>query len=68
MSAEATATQPLVELRGIRKSYGETVAVDTVDLTIAQGEFVVLRGPSGSGKTTILSILGGAPPTTPNRR
>ena len=59
MSAVEQAGEPLVELRGIRKSYGETVAVDTVDLTIDQGEFVVLLGPSGSGKTTILSMLGG---------
>ena len=59
MSAAKEVDRPLVELRGIRKSYGETVAVDTVDLTIDQGEFVVLLGPSGSGKTTILSMLGG---------
>ena len=50
---------PLVELRGIRKAYGELVAVDTVDLVIERGEFVVLLGPSGSGKTTILSMIGG---------
>lgn len=49
----------LVELRGIRKTYGTLVAVDTVDLGIARGEFVVLLGPSGSGKTTILSMIGG---------
>jgi len=39
---------------------GETTirAVDSVDLTIAPGEFVVLEGPSGSGKTTLLQLLG----------
>ena len=55
MNAEA----PLVELRELRKTYGPVVAVDTVDLEIARGEFVVLLGPSGSGKTTILSMIGG---------
>ena len=51
--------EALVELRGIRRTYGETTAVDTVDLSIERGEFVVLLGPSGSGKTTILSMIGG---------
>ncbi len=51
--------EALVELRGVRKTWGETVAVDAVDLTIERGEFVVLLGPSGSGKTTILSMIGG---------
>ncbi len=49
----------LVELSGLRKVYGETVAVQRFDLDIAGGEFVVLLGPSGSGKTTVLSMLGG---------
>lgn len=49
----------LVELRGIHKEFGDTIAVHNVDMTIKQGEFVVLLGPSGSGKTTILSIIGG---------
>ena len=49
----------LVELKSIRKTFGNVVAVDSVNLSIARGEFVVLLGPSGSGKTTILSMLGG---------
>ena len=51
--------EPLVELRGIQKAYGGSIAVDSVDLVIERGEFVVLLGPSGSGKTTILSMIGG---------
>ena len=52
-------TGPLVELRELRKTYTDTIAVDTVNLSINRGEFVVLLGPSGSGKTTILSMIGG---------
>jgi spermidine/putrescine transport system ATP-binding protein len=51
--------EPLVELVGIAKSYGSTMAVAGLDLSIAKGEFVVLLGPSGSGKTTVLSMIGG---------
>jgi putative spermidine/putrescine transport system ATP-binding protein len=48
-----------VALTGIRKTYADVVAVDTVDLTIGHGEFFTLLGPSGSGKTTTLRIIAG---------
>jgi len=56
---EDNLNNPHLELRGVRKEYAGVVAVDTVDLEVARGEFLVLLGPSGSGKTTILSMMGG---------
>jgi putative spermidine/putrescine transport system ATP-binding protein len=50
---------PDVLLRGIRKAYGDVVAVDSIDLGIARGEFFTMLGPSGSGKTTTLRIIAG---------
>jgi putative spermidine/putrescine transport system ATP-binding protein len=44
---------------GIRKTYGDVVAVADVDLTVADGEFFTLLGPSGSGKTTTLRVIAG---------
>ncbi len=48
-----------VSCEGIRKTYGDVVAVDGVDLTVGDGEFFTLLGPSGSGKTTTLRIIAG---------
>jgi len=50
---------PDVRLVGVRKTYGEVIAVDGVDLEIASGEFFTLLGPSGSGKTTTLRLIAG---------
>src|SRR5256886_2877706 len=50
---------PDVRLVGVRKAYGDVVAVDGVDLEIGTGEFFTLLGPSGSGKTTTLRLIAG---------
>jgi putative spermidine/putrescine transport system ATP-binding protein len=46
-------------LRGLRKQFGEAMAVDGVELAVRKGEFVTLLGPSGSGKTTTLRMIAG---------
>ncbi len=48
-----------VSLRGVRKSYGDVIAVDDVTLDIPRGAFISLLGPSGCGKTTTLRIVAG---------
>jgi putative spermidine/putrescine transport system ATP-binding protein len=48
-----------VRLDGTRKTYGDVVAVDRVDLDIQEDEFFTLLGPSGSGKTTCLRMIAG---------
>jgi len=46
-----------IEVRGLRRDYGERVALPGVDLTLAEGEMLAVLGPNGSGKTTLLRIL-----------
>ena len=48
-----------VTVTGATKRFGPAVAVDAVDLTIGNGEFVALLGPSGCGKTTLLRLIAG---------
>jgi putative spermidine/putrescine transport system ATP-binding protein len=48
-----------VVVEGCRKTYGDVVAVDGVDLKVGAGEFFTLLGPSGSGKTTTLRMIAG---------
>ncbi|TAN27324.1 MAG: ABC transporter ATP-binding protein [Castellaniella sp.] len=48
-----------VQLRGLRKTYGNFAAVDSIDLDISDGEFLVFLGPSGCGKTTTLRMIAG---------
>jgi ribose transport system ATP-binding protein len=60
--AEGTVTQapPRLAMRGIRKAFGATVAVDGVDLTVTSGEVCALVGQNGAGKSTLMAILSGA--------
>jgi len=48
-----------LHLSGISKSFGSQMVVQDIDLTVADGEFVVLVGPSGCGKSTILRMIAG---------
>src|SRR5690606_20057635 len=65
MSAPAAAA-PAIDIRGLTKRYvtngSEMTALEDVDLTVRDGEFVSLIGPSGCGKTTLLKIIDGLIP------
>ncbi len=50
---------PALALRGLRKTFGRTVAVDRLDLDVPKGSFYGLVGPNGAGKTTTLSMATG---------
>src|SRR3954469_16809650 len=56
---EPVTTRSGIRLRGLRKVFGSVVAVDGIDLDIADGEFFAVLGPSGSGKTTVLRMIAG---------
>ncbi|GAB7190661.1 amino acid ABC transporter ATP-binding protein [Kineococcus sp. NUM-3379] len=53
----ATSRRPLVQLRGVDKHFGALHVLRSVDLTVAEGEVVVVIGPSGSGKSTLCRTI-----------
>jgi len=57
--ASASAAPDAIRIRGLIKRFGDTNAVDDVDLTVPAGSFYGLVGPNGAGKTTTLSIIAG---------
>jgi ABC-type polar amino acid transport system ATPase subunit len=52
----------VVELERVRKSFGDNLVLDDIDLTIDRGEAIVVAGPSGSGKSTMLRCINGLEP------
>jgi ABC-2 type transport system ATP-binding protein len=55
--AIATSRGPAIVARGLRKSFGEVVALDAVDMTVQAGTVFGLLGPNGAGKTTAVKVL-----------
>src|SRR5258706_777971 len=47
----------MIETRGLRKSFGDHVVLDGIDLDVAEGTIFALLGPNGAGKTTMVQIL-----------
>ena len=60
-----SASRPVIEVSGVRKTYGATVAVDEVSFTVNDGEIFGLIGPNGAGKTTTMECIEGL--RTPDR-
>jgi polar amino acid transport system ATP-binding protein len=58
----SASSQPLISLRGVRKSFGEVQVLRGIDMDIRKGEVVAIIGPSGSGKSTILRTINGLTP------
>ncbi|WP_030174044.1 daunorubicin resistance protein DrrA family ABC transporter ATP-binding protein [Spirillospora albida] len=51
------ANPPAIAVTGLRKSYGDTLVLDGIDLAVAEGAIFSLLGPNGAGKTTVVQIL-----------
>jgi heme exporter protein A len=55
----ATAAPTVLEASGLVREYGTVVAVDGIDLSLGEGEFLTIFGPNGAGKTSLLRVLAG---------
>jgi ABC-type polar amino acid transport system ATPase subunit len=56
-ASPAAAGAPMVRLEAVKKSFGDLVVLDGIDLDVAQGDVLVVIGPSGSGKSTLLRCI-----------
>ncbi len=64
MTGPAGSPPPVVQLRGVRKSFGKLEVLRGIDLDVQAGEHVVIFGPSGSGKSTVLRSINMLEPPT----
>ena len=55
--AQTATAGTMIELEGVRKSFGDNLVLDGIDLRVAHGEVLVIIGPSGSGKSTLLRCV-----------
>ena len=62
MERSAVANGHLVELDSVRKSFGDNLVLDGIELRIDRGEAIVVAGPSGSGKSTMIRCINGLEP------
>jgi ABC-2 type transport system ATP-binding protein len=58
---------PVIEVEGVRRSFGDVLALDRVDLSVGRGEVVALLGPNGAGKSTVFELLLGLVAPTAGR-
>ena len=65
--AQPTNADNVIELQGIRKVFGDFIAVDEANFSIPRGEFFAMLGPSGCGKTTTLKMIAGFEQPTSGR-
>ena len=61
VQTERTVAEPMatIEAHGLRKAFGTTVALDSIDLRIEEGRILGLVGPNGSGKSTLIRMMAG---------
>ncbi|MEA5569917.1 ABC transporter ATP-binding protein [Calothrix sp. UHCC 0171] len=52
-------TEPIIELKGVSKTFGNNKVLDNIDLTIYRGDALGIIGPSGTGKSTVLRVIAG---------
>jgi NitT/TauT family transport system ATP-binding protein len=57
-----SARRPIITIRGLSKSFNDTVIYDKFDLDLPQGEFISIFGPNGCGKSTLINMISGLMP------
>ncbi|EJL43221.1 ATP-binding cassette domain-containing protein [Brevibacillus agri] len=59
--------KPILEVRGVQKSFGSYAALRGINLAVRSGEIISVLGPSGCGKSTLLQVIAGLTRQMPER-